>query len=221
MWTFRYADGKWECNLKRRRCIGLTKSGTQCSRTTVFTPPYCWQHLQSDGHLVIGPTTLRGFKFLGLFACGKTFMPGERIIEYVGSKIRKKTFRKRYPGKKEVAPYAIGLLDAACVRGAGSLANSCGSRKSRCNAKYEEVKGGKVYIVATKSIKSGQEILVDYGEDYWKRDSVHKKHKTTAKGQSYNKLKYTCRADQPKRKTTARRITRSMKKRTTRSMKRY
>jgi SET domain-containing protein len=35
------------------------------------------------------------------------------------------------------------------------------------NAEYKEY-GLKVFIVATKNISAGHEILVDYGKDYWK-----------------------------------------------------
>jgi len=202
---FVYDNGRWECKLQHRRCQATNKRGSQCSRITQLTLPYCWQHLQTQANLVIGPTTLRGFDFIGLFACGRDFKRGDTIIEYVGSQTDPKKFQERYPGDREIAPYAMGFLDAACTRGAGSIANSCGTTLRRCNAEYKDGKDGKVNVVATKRIKSGQEILVNYGHEYWLPDSEHLPHKTQNRGKPYNTLKYKCRKKSRKRTGRAKR----------------
>lgn len=107
----------------------------------------------------------------GLFT--KSFIPaGTHIIEYKGrvttwNEVKEKEADNAYimyvnrnhvinalPYKKALARYAND------ARGVGKI------KGLRNNAVYATVKN-RVYIKATRDIKAGEEILVDYGKSYW------------------------------------------------------
>lgn len=107
----------------------------------------------------------------GLFT--KSFIPaGTHIIEYKGrvttwNEVKEKEADNAYimyvnrnhvinalPYKKALARYAND------ARGIGKI------KGLRNNAVYATVKN-RVYIKATRDIKAGEEILVDYGKSYW------------------------------------------------------
>jgi hypothetical protein len=104
----------------------------------------------------------------GLFT--KVYLPkGARIAEYKGRMITWKEFNADNPfiysiNRKHVIdarPYKKTLARYANdARGLYSL------KGVRNNSKYVE-DGFKVFIEATKDIKRGEEILVDYGKEYW------------------------------------------------------
>lgn len=73
-------------------------------------------------------------------------------------------------------PYVV---DAACVRGAASLANSPHNTALRANARFamvqEEGKAMRPWLVSTRRIKHGDEILVSYGPSYFRgREPRHR-----------------------------------------------
>ena len=77
-------------NLQGRRCIGHCRNGRRCSRRSVIGCPYCYQHLKSDRHLRIKPSTIHNAG-KGLFAEDSTQAPNaiifrrdDDIIEYIG-----------------------------------------------------------------------------------------------------------------------------------------
>jgi SET domain-containing protein len=107
----------------------------------------------------------------GLFT--RSFIPaGTHIIEYKGrvttwNEVKEKEADNAYimyvnrnhvinalPYKKALARYAND------ARGIGKI------KGLRNNAVYATVKN-RVYIKATRDIKAGEEILVDYGKSYW------------------------------------------------------
>jgi len=169
-------DGKvqFKCKLKCQTCISRTKKGTKCKKKTCVGVPYCWIHARYNKHLAVRYSNLiEGEK--GLFAFGKrdkvVFRKGENIIKYIGERISKKELEKRYDygGYDVTAPYTLNIngrnVDASCKRGLGAMANATfGMDKRHQNARLDE----NGHVVATKDIKDNQEILVDYGQDYWK-----------------------------------------------------
>ncbi len=92
----------------------------QCSRTTCYTLPYCWQHLKLHSHLRIGRTRLRDangnrYRFKGLFACNVKkhdnaviFKPNDIIMTYYGEQLNQQQLDTRYPGD-QVAPYVVPI----------------------------------------------------------------------------------------------------------------
>lgn len=166
--------------LRGERCHGQKKDNTQCRRNSVIGCPYCYQHLEIEKHLRIKTSTIAN-SGKGLFAQdnqenGKSiiFQPGDDIIEYIGERINEAELNRRY--RIHTAPYTLKVrgdnnphgplyIDAAVVRGVGALANHKPQR--RMNAKFAvNYRNNTATLRATKEIRNGAEIFVDYGEDY-------------------------------------------------------
>lgn len=119
---------------------------------------------------------------MGLFAC-KTFRRGDRIIEYEGEWITWAQCRKRNEGMEGVGAYYFYISDRKCVdaqntpealaRYANDAAGFVRLPGVRNNARFE-VYRGRPYIVASRTIKPGDEIFVSYGRDYW--DAMRQNH---------------------------------------------
>lgn len=196
-YVFQYAKDTGEevfrCNLTCARCSVELKNGNRCARTVCIGLPLCWQHLltsKNDKHgMKIKHSAISG---LGLFAWSKNgghdvvYKAGDTITTYDGERLTQAELDQRYGD--DTAPYAFGtgngIIDAACKRGAGSVAN--GARHGvRPNARYASRMEGGVRIVrvkATKTIKHGQEIVCDYRKDYW--EYAKGKHSTKRRSQS-------------------------------------
>lgn len=118
---------------------------------------------------------------LGLFT-EVPFKKGDKIVEYEGDQYTWAECLKRAEEGK--ANYVFYITAKKCVDAydcPNALARYANDAKglSRVkginnNAQYEVIKG-KPYIVATKRIKPGEEILVSYGKDYWKHHETNKK----------------------------------------------
>jgi hypothetical protein len=211
-WKFSYDDGEWTCPLLSMQCLANTKANRRCSRRSTVTIGYCFQHITSVADLTVDRTKMREkktnkrYNFIGLFACMKgqntrkiVFRKGDVIAPYLGEVIDKKKLEYYYPGE-ETAPYALQdsknrYIDAACARGIGSLSNACSRRvNSNCatNAKFSLIRNRFPVVRATRDIKNGQEIFINYGRTYFARRSVHKKHETNPVNR-YKKTKYKCK----------------------------
>ena len=166
---------RFECELKSKRCEAHNVNLKRCGKRTVIGLPYCWIHLLKLYNLRIKESNIPKLG-MGLFAMNKKadnnaiiFKKGDTIIEYKGELIDEKELNKRYGDN--TAPYGIQVkkdvyIDAACERGAGSLAN----HSKRNNAEFRILRKGRVNIgvklVAVKNIKNNKEIFVDYGDEY-------------------------------------------------------
>lgn len=218
-WEFEYGDRNdpdgYDCNMKCMQCVAR-KGARRCKRKSCYTVPYCWQHLKSLANLRIGRTTLldpatnRRFQFLGLFACdskrpGETlFRKGDAITPYVGDVKTMDEIDLMY-GEDDTVPYGELtevqdgddlVVDGACFRGVASLANdaipgsTCDGGGCRTNSRFHSGDGNYPTLKATRVIKDGDEIFVDYGEEYW--GGNHKPHRTKPR-HVYEKLEYKCK----------------------------
>jgi SET domain-containing protein len=112
---------------------------------------------------------------LGLFAV-RPFAKGETICEYMGDKITVAAYDKKY-ANDNMGSYGMQLdatyvLDAAKTS-SGVARYACdyhGSGK-KPNAEYV-IQGSRIFILALKNIKAGDEILADYGEEMHKAMGV-------------------------------------------------
>lgn len=113
----------------------------------------------------------------GVFT-NKTILPDTIITEYCGYKRRIK-WKKTKGGISEKYHYSISDDSRTLVgirtqskligRGIGQLANdaiSFGLNGIENNCSFHE-EGGKVYLKAKRLIMAGEELLVDYGLQYW------------------------------------------------------
>ena len=164
-------------NLQGRRCIGHCRNGRRCSRRSVIGCPYCYQHLKSDRHLRIKPSTIHNAG-KGLFAEDSTQAPNaiifrrnDNIIEYTGQNIDIDELNRRY--HHHTAPYALQVrgdndplyVDAATVRGVGSLSNHRAGNHQ--NARFVvNYQNNTARLRAIKNIRNGDEVFVNYGHQY-------------------------------------------------------
>lgn len=96
---------------------------------------------------------------LGLFAA-EEIAKEARIIEYTGEKILRSD-RARHKGK-----YLFTLNSRWTIDGKGreNIARY-GNHSCRPNARTETIRG-KIWIIARRKIRAGEEITYDYGKEY-------------------------------------------------------
>jgi SET domain-containing protein len=141
-----------------------------------------------EKQLIIKPSTIPNAG-KGLFT--KVFIPkGSRIIEYKGKittwkEVLKGDTFNGYVYYVKANHVIDGLKDlkalARYANDAKGLSKTTGINN---NSKYEE-DGLKVFIVATKNIEAGSEILVPYGKEYW--DVIKENIKADKANQSISK----------------------------------
>jgi hypothetical protein len=133
-------------------------------------------HLRSEDHLRIKPSGIRNAG-LGLYTTEDIVVRGNRskkVADYGGRKMKKRTVDALYSGTAAYA-YCDGESPESWCRdsrrtnsSSGRYANSGRGSGLRNNARLawsrQQQKGS---IHAKKSIRKGQEILVDYGHTYW------------------------------------------------------
>ena len=153
------------------QCNAITKKGIRCKRITCKYTTYCWQHTQLIRKFSVKKSTIPGAGN-GLFTL-KNIKKGDRIIEYTGEII------DNDKDDNELSIYGIGIsndkiIDAKSTQSElGRYSNDCrkeSRRKKQCknnNARFEDDGNDRVYLVATKRIRIGEEIFTDYGNEYW------------------------------------------------------
>lgn len=166
--VFHAPETKFRCKLECAQCAAIKKDRSQCKRRTRKQLPYCFEHTRDLLNINIGPSNIPGAE-LGLFAL-KEFMPGEIITPYHGNLIDKAEKDRRYGDG--LAPYVVEInkntyIDSACSRGTGSFMNT---NPGHNNARFSVFSGREGHppsatIRATKRIRVGDEIYVDYGVD--------------------------------------------------------
>jgi hypothetical protein len=165
----------WNEELDSKRCEAIKSDGQQCKKHTVIGLDFCYVHTKSKLKLQIKKSTIKEAG-KGLFAVGPPnkiiFKNKQRICLYNGEFIDADELYERY--QDDTAPYGVRLNnekgepkyeDAATERGIGSTANHT-SNKSKINARLAVSRQNRCQLMATKDIKGGKEILVDYGDEY-------------------------------------------------------
>lgn len=169
------------------KCQGITKTGQRCKRTSIIGFEYCNVHLESVKHLKIKESNIINAG-KGLFAYDRNeadnaiiFKIGNTIIDYNGELIDNDEKYNRY--ENFTAPYAVEIsnnviVDSSIKRGIGSLSNNV--PRTRANAKLSSnYRYRTVNIKAIKNIRNGEEILINYGNDYDFENNFNvKKYKT-------------------------------------------
>ena len=185
---FYYVDdeGRFRCRMETRRCAYMFPNNEQCKNETVIGLQYCWQHLETQLHLRI----IRENRIpKGVIAFSRqherlheglpVFLEGDLICQYKGERISEKTKRKRYgnfsgpymqklqalPGhRRRTKPY----IDAAKKGYVASFIEDNGLQQP--NARFEFIGNNRhprIAVVALKDIDSREEILIDYGQNYY------------------------------------------------------
>lgn len=121
----------------------------------------------------------RGLDGLGLFA-EEMIKKDELIIEYIGNILNKEEADAIKGGMYLFEVNRNKTIDGS-VR--WNVARYC---NHSCNGNAEsEIKKGRVFIKATKTIKEGEEIVYDYGEEFVKEFIAEKGCRCSAKKHSY------------------------------------
>jgi len=165
------------------RCQEHT-NGSRCENRSGHDIDLCDDHLKQH-KLIIKPSGIQNAG-LGLFAASTgrnvrkpCFKKGDLIREFSGRVLKKSDLSYLYDvvsrrGRRNstlvnVATYAhtIGrvIRDSACLRTAADYSNHANDQEANAEAREDG-------LYALKNIMNGQEILWNYGEDYW-RDSEH------------------------------------------------
>jgi len=96
----------------------------------------------------------------GLFACTR-MRKGERVIEYTGVKLPN-SIADELPTR-----YLFDLENGWTIDGAG-YGNTARYVNHSCTPNCEaELDGDRVFFYAVRDIKEGEEITIDYGEEYF------------------------------------------------------
>lgn len=104
----------------------------------------------------------RGMAGFGLFA-GESIKKGETIIEYVGNILTKEEADEKSSNMYLFEVSRNKTIDGYPRWNLGRYVNhAC---REATNAE-SDVKKGRVFIIATKGIQEGDEILYDYGEEF-------------------------------------------------------
>jgi hypothetical protein len=127
----------------------------------------------------------RGLAGLGLFA-QEDIKKGEHIIEYIGNILTKEEAEKITTNQYLFEVNRNKTIDGS-VR--WNIARYCNHACEEAGNAESDIKKGRVFIKAIKNIKSGEEIVYDYGEEFVKEyiapygcNCSAKKHSYGAKG---------------------------------------
>lgn len=187
------------------RCQYNVTSNVKCQRRVCIGLPYCWQHSKQMYNVRVKDSRIAG---KGLFVetpsrlqhdvRGPVFKKNDFICPYNGKRIKHNKLNRIYPGDC-VAPYAWcgtrDCEDAASKRGIGSLANGEGPRRNRIqtNARLTQFspklsgkyfgsgpapRNKQVWLQATRDIYNGEEIIIEYGDDYWHTHETQYRYQT-------------------------------------------
>lgn len=123
----------------------------------------------------------RGLAGLGLFA-GEDIKKGEIIIEYIGN-----ILTKEEADKKTTAQYLFEVSRNKTIDGSPrwNIARYANHACEEAGNAESDVKKGRVFVKAIRSIKEGDEILYDYGEEFVKEYIAPYGCRCTAKVHAY------------------------------------
>ena len=173
--TFKHqGDTMFDCYVNAYICKAINKNGTNCKRTTTIGTPYCYTHLLYNKHLKIKQSTIPNAG-KGVFAINPKkavgeiiFRRGDTIAPYRGELLTDAELDDRYADY--TAPFGLNISknynrDGACDRGLGSLINHKPAQNA--NVKFVANHQNKTaFVKATKNIRNGDELFVNYGTNY-------------------------------------------------------
>ncbi|MFN4083862.1 MAG: SET domain-containing protein [Bacteroidia bacterium] len=127
---------------------------------------------------------------------------GEKVVEYTGEIVTWAECLRRNDNMDGVGAYYFYINNRKCIdaqncpdslaRYANDAAGFVRLEGVKNNCRYE-IEKGKAYIVASRNLKPGDEILVAYGKEYWdamRENGYGPKHTKTTKKDVNNKKEY-------------------------------
>jgi hypothetical protein len=192
---FKYADddgGDFEVCLWEER---YNDSSPQRWPLRVSTAgPMCPRHMRALMHVDIRASDISGY---GLFAHGglnpsmldgeiPVFNRGDHLFDYTGESLTLEEFNKRYPGENTVAEYVLKggprkselIIDASKMPQHACAFVNHSDNDYFTNAEFRYSRRRRAFPVkVVRAIYHGQEILINYGRDFWASSSRKKKKK--------------------------------------------
>lgn len=167
-------ESDYRCNLRKMQCKARLPNGNRCSRNTIKTIPYCWQHGISLYGLQVKPS-VRVPGQLGIFAT-RDFPSDVVIIDHpYGELVSDRALRRRY-GDFD-SPFVIPthrvdkFWDDTCSRGLmgyvqDDIPDLMAYNPAGYNTEYQIGRNkNNIMLVTTKAIVAGDELTVDKGMD--------------------------------------------------------
>lgn len=162
--------------LECTRCRGRRRDGRRCTRRTCVYAKYCWQHTAKKKGFKIAASTIPQAG-RGLIA-RKEIKAGTRI-NYRGERLSRAAIEQRYPGDT-LGTYVYcyenprngrtECIDAKSTQsGLGRWVNDPHGTRKRPNAIWVHPTDTHNWpgLMLVKDLKPGEEVLVDYGPEYW------------------------------------------------------
>jgi hypothetical protein len=159
-----------------QRCSANTNRGEQCAQRTAVAH-LCWNHLRRDMGVRVQASSVQGAG-RGLFAAWPTGLPKGHRIPYTGDEI---VLRDDSPGGPYVLQTKRGEgIDAArrnCGLGRwvndprGAIDERGRAREANCTFALHTPAGSGQRVAAVRTrrpIAKGEELLVSYGDEYWR-----------------------------------------------------
>jgi hypothetical protein len=168
-----------------------------CKNMVCLGLPLCSEHWAEIGIVRKEAFNKRGpgKKSIGygvFVAPGKCFPPRYKIMQYVGELLPHDVLDSAFPGET-LAPYTYGVrkqnmnISSERVRGMASYIN----HSKNPNVKITTIKQNHtylLYVVSLRFICAGEELLLDYGDDYLKQKMPSNKESYTVEGSTVNEI---------------------------------
>ena len=168
-----------QINMGTQRCIAQTKAGGQCKQPTRHGA-HCWVHLMQKFGVRIKTSTIPGAG-KGLHAA-RDFKKGDVVARYTGDLLPVKApDGSENRGQYMVLLSEVGtgaVIDAARTNSAEGrmLCSAAGSgRRNNCRFSADQ-RSKTMKLRATRNIKKGEELLVNYGPDFDLAPAVQAQH---------------------------------------------
>lgn len=170
---------EFACAIACQQCSATAANGQRCRKRACLGVPMCWVHMLKEYTLRYKRSTIPGAG-KGLFAMKRgapanevVFKKDSLIVRYFGEIVTMAELDRRY-GPQHTAPYGMKISaqsdryeDAACKRGTGALANhSSNNANARLSWTGTRASDRVGTLRALRNIRNGEEILVNYGNDY-------------------------------------------------------
>ena len=160
-----------------QRCAANTNAGAQCAQRTAVAH-LCWNHLKRDVGVRVKPSSIPGAG-RGLFVARAGGLPAGHRIPYTGDEVSLDA------GGTVGGPYVLQTragegIDAArrnCGLGRwvndprGARDEHGGVQRANCEFVLHTPRGERTRIASVRTLRpveSGEELLVQYGADYWR-----------------------------------------------------
>ena len=145
------------------RCKGWTKNGIRCKKFTTFYPGKCGTHTE-DFKLKKSGIARAG---KGLFV-KRDFATNEKLGDYKGQRMSVAAFAAQRPESAYGYRFKDKIIDAKKTQSTITRNINDARDDAKTNSEFvDRIRQNKVEVLATKPIKSGSEVFVDYGPNYW------------------------------------------------------